>query len=197
MSKEHMQKKETEAKSIFTFITTSKEKITLAHRHLDPLGISFTTQSLDLTEIQSDNAEEIAILKAEEAYKRMHASVVVTDHNWQIPALGGFPGPYMKFINRWLSTKDIQNLMNPYQDRTIIKTEVLCYHDNHGIKVFKCAMKGLVLDEPRGEGLPVMRVVSLLPDGKTVAECISAGVDISPNYTIWEDFIRWYQNNRT
>jgi len=193
MSKERMQKEESEPKSNFTFITTNKEKIESARRHLNKVGLSFATQSLDLTEVQSDDAENIAVLKAEEAYQRTHVPIIISDHNWQIPALGGFPGPYMKFINQWLSTQDIQNLIKPYQDRTIVKTEILCYRDQKGLQVFKCDMRGVILDEARGEGLPVMRVVSLMPDGKTVAECISEGIDMSPDYTIWEDFAAWYK----
>jgi len=57
-------------------------------------------------------------------------------------------------------------------------------------------MKGTILEQARGEGLPVMRVVSLRPDGKTVAECISENIDMSPNYTIWEDFAAWHKTNR-
>lgn len=197
MSKEGMLKEELEKRSIFSFITTNQEKIDAAHRHLDPLRVFFTTQELDLEEIQSDDTEEIAVLKAEDAYLKTQIPVMISDHNWRIPALGGFPGPYMKYINQWLSTQDVQNLMKPHENREIIKTEILCYRDQQGLYVIKRDMKGLILNEPRGEGLSVMRIVSLLPSQKTVAECVAEGIDMTSDYRIWEDFVEWYQKNRT
>lgn len=193
MSIETLKDMESEKDHNFIFVTTNREKLQTAQRHLEPLGITFKSQSLDLTEIQSDNVEEIAKLKAEEAYKLVHSPLIITDHSWSIPALRGFPGPFMKFINQWLTTEDIQNLVKPYEDKTVIKTEVLCYRDNSGTMVFKNDMSGRILDEPRGDGLPFMRLVSLLPNGTSVAECIEQDIDMSNEYSIWENFANWYK----
>lgn len=183
-------------KPVFSFITTNEEKLESAHRHLDPLHVLFTSQALHLTEIQSDDIHEIARLKAQEAFQTVHASLVVSDHTWNIPALNGFPGPYMKYINQWFLTEDMMQLMRSHQDKTIIKTEILGYQDEFGYKSFEWSAQGTFLDAPRGDGLPVMRIVSLLPSGMSVAQCITQRVDQSKDYTIWETFIAWYLENR-
>lgn len=197
MAKEILNMKEIPTNPAFTFITTNQEKLAAANLHLEPFGITFDNQSMDLIEPQADSVEVIAQAKAEQAYETIKAPVVVTDHNWSIPALNGFPGPYMKFINQWFSTEDMQNLMRPHTDKTIIKSEVLCYKDSLGTVTIKCDMSGSFVDTPRGEGLSTMRIVSLLPSGKTVAECIADGTPISEQYSLWEDFAEWYSTNRT
>jgi XTP/dITP diphosphohydrolase len=187
---------EIESNSMFTFITTNSEKINTAHRHLDPLGINFSTEEIVIPELQSDSIEEVVTNKAREAYNLLKKPLVVTDHGWNIPTLNGFPGPFMKFMNKWLSAEDFLDLMGRHEDKTVIKTEVLCYIDESKEKIFKCSMTGNFLSEKRGEGLPGMQVISLLPSGKSVAECITEGIDMSDKYRLWEDFIEWYRENK-
>jgi non-canonical purine NTP pyrophosphatase (RdgB/HAM1 family) len=180
---------------MFKFATTNKEKITTARRHLDPLGIQFQEHPLELTELQSDSLIEIALHKAKQAYQQLKEPVVVSDHGWEIPALQGFPGPYMKYVNGWLSSEDFLALMTRHNDKRIIKKEVICYIDHKGATSFTITLTGKFLDAPRGEGLPSMRVVTFLPNGMSAAQCLEQGIDLSDKYTLWEDFARWYHKN--
>ena len=187
---------EREGNFMFKFITTNQEKIVTARRHLTPLGISFQETSLDLTEIQTTSVVDIVKAKAREAYEKIREPLVVSDHSWNIPALNGFPGPYMKYINEWLSTEDFLALTKRHDDHRIIKTEAVCFTDGTSTQVFTSDLEGVILETPRGNGLPTMRVVSMRNDGKTVAECIEEEIDITDEYRIWEEFAEWYKQNK-
>lgn len=55
------------------------------------------SKALDLPEIQSFSLEEIVRAKAERAHQAFGVPVLVEDVSLQIDALGGFPGPFVKF----------------------------------------------------------------------------------------------------
>ncbi len=58
------------------------------------------TQAIDTPEIQSFSLEEIVKVKAEFAQKACGGPVVVEDVALHIAALGGFPGPFVKFWHK-------------------------------------------------------------------------------------------------
>ncbi|MCX6782787.1 MAG: hypothetical protein NTZ20_02170 [Candidatus Levybacteria bacterium] len=177
------------------YITSNKEKIITARRNLEPLGITFQEFDLELAELQSESFVEIATYKAKQAYEKLHIPLFISDHGWSIPALNGFPGAYMKYMNKWLSSQDFLNLMQSHDDKTIIKSEVICYIDGTHIKHFIAEIKGSFINEIRGEGLPAMRVASLLPSGKTVAECTQEGINSYVENTNWKEFATWLKEN--
>lgn len=80
----------------------------------------------------------------------------MSDHGWSIPALSGFPGPYMKYMNQWMTSRDFLNLMRPHSNKTITKQEVICYIDAEQSKCFSAETKGTFVDQIRGEGLQAM-----------------------------------------
>jgi len=177
------------------YITSNQDKINVAIRNLNPLGVSFEAKSIELIEIQSSSLEDIAKDKAKQAFKAIKKPLFVSDHGWEIPALNGFPGPYMKYMNDWLTSQDFLNLMNGHSDKTIIKREVICFVDASHSKCFTSKIEGRFINGIRGEGLPAMRVVSFLPSGKSVAECTEDGVDSYENNPIWKNFANWIKSN--
>ncbi|PWU23253.1 hypothetical protein C5B42_03755 [Candidatus Cerribacteria bacterium 'Amazon FNV 2010 28 9'] len=180
---------------LFTFITSNTEKIATAHMYLDPLGVQFEAQGLDLVEPQSHSIEEISRYKAQHAFDVLGKPVVVTDHGWFITALHGFPGAFMKYMNEWFTPQDFLNLISSYQDRTITKREVICYTDGKETKCFTQDFKGVVLDEPKGGGTSAMQIVSLSQSGKSVGECIDAGIDPTDGqHTLWRDLSEWLRH---
>ncbi len=177
------------------YITSNKEKIITARRNLESFGISFQEHDLELTEIQSESFVDIATYKAKQAFKALHTPLFVSDHGWSIPALNGFPGAYMKYMNKWLSSQDFLNLMQAHEDKTIIKHEVICYIDEKQVKHFVANIHGTFINAIRGEGLPAMRVVSLLPSGKSVAECTQEGINSYADNPNWKKFATWLKEN--
>lgn len=181
----------------FTFVTSNKEKIASAKRHLDSLGVDFTTRNLDMKEIQSDSTEEVALEKAKLAFEEIRTPVVISDHGWKIPSLNGFPGVFMKYAKKWFSIQDFVKMMNGKADRSIIKQEVICFYDGIESKIFSCEMVGKFIDLETVDlnGITdLMQIVSLRNSGKTVWDCNLENIDQSDRYDLWEKFSEWYQN---
>ncbi len=182
------------------FITGNKHKIETAKHELDKFNIHFQTKEFEITEIQSDSIEKIAEHKAQEAFKILKKPLIVKDDGWFIPALNGFPGAYMKYINDWFKSQDFLNLMHDKIDRTIILHEVLCYIDNDHLQTFSTNIKGSFLDHIEGEGIASNQVATLRKDKKSIALARNEGLLLYDNDVTeraWPTFAKWYQDNIT
>lgn len=174
------------------YITSNKAKIRVAEKFLSPLGIKLEGKHLDLAEMQSENIEQIAIEKAKQAFSVVNEPLFVNDAGWYITALGGFPGPFMKYINQWLSSEDLLAMMSGHTNKEVIFREIVCYIDKDHIKTFVGETKGLILERDTVPTEPPSRsLISLSPTGKSIAECWQAGVASTDNGKIWEDFAEW------
>lgn len=121
-----------------TFISGNPRKIENLHLFLKPYDATFESASLpDLLEIQSHDMFEVAKHKGVGAYDRLQKPVIINDGGWSIPALKGFPGPYMKDVNQWLSPEDIWNMMKDKEDKSIFLTDIYVGVDREGeVSVF-------------------------------------------------------------
>ena len=72
---------------------------------------------------------KITEAKVKLAYEKVDLPVVVNDSSWEIPALGGFPGCYMKDVANWFTAEDFLALMKDKNDRRIILHDVVAYFD--------------------------------------------------------------------
>lgn len=179
---------------MLTYITANNDKIFFAKKGLEPLGITFKTKKLELLEIQSSSIEEIALHKAEQSFAILGTPVFVTDEGWSIPALNGFPGAYMKYMNEWLSPQDYLHLMENHSNKTIIKSVALYYVDSKNMRCFTATYEGKFIDSIQGNGFSAMRVVSMTNDRKSVAECIEEGINPFEDSGFWKEFGMWYKN---
>lgn len=162
------------------FATTNKEKILIAETVCGGAGIEVKPVALEIDEIQGEDPELIVRDKAKRAYEQLGMPVVVSDDTWDIKALKGFPGAYMKSINYWFEPEDFLRLMNGIEDRRITLHQYLAYTDGSVAKVFKNDIDGQVIKEARGksEKSPNMTVTALDSDnGKTIAEVFAKGSD--------------------
>lgn len=66
---------------------------------------------------------------AEQAFKILGEPLIVNDAEWNIPALNGFPGPYVRYINEWLSPDDFIVLMSRHEDKKVFYKEVITHID--------------------------------------------------------------------
>lgn len=179
---------------MLTYITANNDKIFFAKKGLLPQGITFETKALELIEIQSSSIEEITHHKAKQAFAILGTPVFVTDEGWSIPALNGFPGAYMKYMNEWLSPHDYLHLMESHSNKTIIKSVALCYADSKNTRCFTATYEGEFINSIQGNGFSAMRVVSMTSDGKSVAECIEQGINPFNDSSFWKEFGMWYKN---
>lgn len=183
------------------FATTNREKLLIAQTVCGQAGIKVNRIELEIDEIQAEDAESIVRDKCNQAYKLFKKPIVVSDDSWDIPALNGFPGPYMKSLNHWFKPEDFLRLMNGIKDRTIILHQYLAFMDDHTIKVFKNDIKGQIIEESRGYNKKSanMSVIVLDSDnGQTIAQVFEKGeaavVDRYKNRPdVWHHFIDWYK----
>jgi len=108
------------------YLTTNKLKFEIAKRFFS------TTNEYELVqlthhvpEIQDTSCEEIARQSAIHAAQQIGEPCVVMDAGFFIPALNGFPGPFVKYVNEWISEERLLRMLDASDDRTAYFTDAL------------------------------------------------------------------------
>ena len=109
------------------FVTGNNLKFEVAQKSLKPYGIKLVQRRIDTPEIQSTDVGEVASYSAKWACERLELPVVVTDAGYYIKALNGFPGPFIKYINKWFNASDILKLMEGKGNREVEVKDGLAY----------------------------------------------------------------------
>lgn len=183
------------------FASGNPEKRAIAQHACDESDIKLECISLEIDEIQGEDAELIVRDKAKRAFEITGKPIVVSDDSWSIPALRGFPGPYMKSMNHWFTPEDFLKLMHGVSNRQVFLHQFLAYYDGSTFEVFTRDIPGVVTQTARGEGgkAPWMKVVELdIDKGKTLAEIFEQPeAALSKRYQerhdAWHDLIAWYK----
>lgn len=174
------------------FVTSNKRKIREAQDACCAFSIEIEPVTFEIHEIQSDTPMDISLAKAEAAFVLLHKPLVVTDTYWSIPALNGFPGAYMKYIQSWFTPEHFIRLMQSETDRSVSFTETITYTDGDVIKTFSHDYWGKIVDVPRGSGNCVEQVAEF--DGLTLGEHRERNeTSHKPEDYIWWDFAKWYE----
>ena len=178
------------------FATTNSRKIQEANQTLAPFDIEVKPVQVDINEIQHRDSAEIAKAKARAAYAVTNKPVVVSDTSWEIPALGGFPGGYMKDVSAWWLAKDWLAIMASHEDKTIFCHEHVAYFDGDELQHFVSTYTGKFITEARGridEGESIEQVV-ILYGGMTMAEQTAEGGIASAGESLehWKSFGEWF-----
>ena len=141
------------------FATGNKKKIAEASDILNEFRIRFEAKNAEVDEIQHHDPLEITRRKALDMYNKLtpefgdKLKIVVHDTSWDIPALNGFPGGYMKDVLTWFSVDDFLNLMDGKKDRSAIEKDNIVYYDGEIMKVFSHNIPCVILTKPRGKCL--------------------------------------------
>lgn len=108
-----------------------------------------TQQALDLTEPQADTATEVAKAKALQAFEALGQPVLVDDSSFHISVLGGFPGPYIKYMLSTIGLEGIISFMKDKKDRSAYFLSSLVFVDAEGeMHVFEDEpYHGVITDE--------------------------------------------------
>ena len=183
-----------------TFATGNPRKIEEAAAVLKNYDIAVESLQLDIDEIQHHDPLKITEAKARTAYEKVGKPVVVNDSNWEVPALGGFPGGYMKDVANWFTAEDFLALMKDKNDRRIMLHDVVAYFDGEQLKLFISDQTGVFINEPRGEGTSMNQVVSMEDSGGlTIAEEFALrhdGAEINPcHFQHWQKFGEWFTDS--
>jgi len=116
------------------FATSNNGKIASLKGHIAAHGldISIVQQPLDLIEPQANTAAEVAAVKARQAYEILKKPVLVDDSSFHIVSLGGFPGPYIKYMLETVKIEGILELMEGKIDRRAYFASSLVFVDDAG-----------------------------------------------------------------
>ena len=132
-----------------TFITSNPAKVRLLNHYLD---FPIIHKSVDLTEIQSLDLVAIVEHKAREAYQHVRSPVLIEDASLRFLALGGLPGPLIKWFLTELGTDGLCHLLDNYPDRSALTEVQFCLYDGQSFQTFANAQKGAIASAPRGNG---------------------------------------------
>ncbi len=179
------------------FATGNAEKFEIARAVCEPLGVHLVQKALEIDEIQGEDSEVIVHDKARKAFALVKEPVIVSDDSWIMPGLGGFPGPYMKSMNTWLTPEDFLNLTRMLSDRRAILLQLLVYSDGTQQQLFRNEHVGMLLTESRGSyGAPAHKVITMPGDnGLSIAEAYDRGtIHADRDVAIgWQQFVSWYK----
>jgi non-canonical purine NTP pyrophosphatase (RdgB/HAM1 family) len=179
-----------------SYVTGNQTKFENAQKFFTEYGIEVEQLALKIDEIQSGDSLEIAIDKAKKAFEVEKKPLFVNDATWIIPALKGFPGPFMKYINQWFEPVDFIHLMQGKDDRRIILRDSIVFINENGHEVFTHNHVGVILEQVAlfEYKNPTDVVISLSNSKKSIAEEKAGGSFFIENEDkVWKDFVLWLQ----
>lgn len=182
--------------NMILFATSNARKIAEANETLQDYDMRVESVKVETNEIQHFDPAEIAKEKARAAYAAVGRPVVVSDTSWSVPALGGFPGGYMKDVSTWWQAEDWLSIMARHNDKRIICMEHVAYYDGDILQHFVEEYEGYFIAEARGridEAEAFERTVVMYGD-KTMAEQLAEGDHASAGeaHGHWQQFAKWY-----
>ena len=143
----------TKSKTIY-FITSNQRKFASLQRLLQPLDIDLQQLDHDFDEGRGLDIQTIAKSKLSQAKKTFpNKRLIVDDRGFFIPALKGFPGPFVKLLLDSFSYPGIIKLMQGETDRRAIFSFTVGYFDGKEDHIFVADEEGFIIDEPRGDNL--------------------------------------------
>ncbi|CDO53922.1 hypothetical protein DV451_003801 [Geotrichum candidum] len=137
-------------KPIITFVTGNANKLRETSAILGPVA-NLTNKSLDLPELQG-SVEEVTIAKAKAAADLIQGPVLVEDTALSFNALGGLPGPYIKWFMQTIGNQGLYDMLYKFEDKTgkAICTFGFCAGPGEEVLLFQGINHGTIV-EPRGE----------------------------------------------
>lgn len=79
--------------------------------------------------------------------------IIVDDRGFFIPALRGFPGPFVKLLLNSFSYQGLIKLMRDEEDRRAIFSLAIGYYDGKKDAIMKADEVGFITLEPKGDNL--------------------------------------------
>jgi len=103
-----------------TFVTGNKHKLEEVVAILAagaPLPVDFASSPVDLPELQGD-PREIAVAKCRAAADALGGPAVVEDTSLCFTALGGLPGPYVKWFLKAVGPGGLERMLAGFEDKS-------------------------------------------------------------------------------
>lgn len=155
------------------FVTGNSNKLKEVQSILGDHIPNIQSAKIDLPEIQGD-PEEITKHKAKYASKLLNSSVLIEDTSLCYNALGGLPGPYVKWFYDKIGNQGLYNLLSAYSDKSCKAVCLfgLCDVNKEPI-IFRGECDGII-SKPKGDNKfgwdPIFVPTSNNHNNKTFAE---------------------------
>ncbi|HVS01424.1 MAG TPA: non-canonical purine NTP pyrophosphatase [Thermoanaerobaculia bacterium] len=133
----------------FTLVTGNPDKRREAEA---ALGHAVAVAAMDLPEIQSLDLLQVLDAKGEEAWKRLQRPLVVEETGLELAALGGFPGPLVKWMLATIGAEGIAGLALALGETRAVARCALLYRDRDRQVVGQGETRGVLVLPPRGDG---------------------------------------------
>lgn len=148
------------------FVTGNDNK---AREAATVLGVEVKRVKLELDEIQSTDLRSVVEHKVRAAYAKLKHPLIAEDVSFEIKALGGFPGTFVRWFFEGMTYDKLCRLLN--KERRVNYHVAYGYFDGKQFIYVNSTMKGSIAKQPKGThgfGFDVI----LIPDGckKTLAE---------------------------
>lgn len=128
------------------FITGNKGKL----KEVQAIISNVEQVDLDLLEIQEIDSQKIITAKLKEAVKNHQGKFFIEDTSLHLECLNGFPGPLVKWLADRISIKGIFELVNKYDNKTVVARSSIGYYDGISLYFFSGEIKGMIV-APKGE----------------------------------------------
>ena len=121
--------------------------------------------NVDLPEIQEVNTEAIAKEKALLGAQLAGGPCVVEDTALKFTALGGMPGPYIKWFQERLGSEGLYNILTAYEDKSAqaVCTLAFCPYPHADPVLFTGVTHGTIVEPVPGQGFGWDSI--FVPDG--------------------------------
>ncbi|HEY4483260.1 MAG TPA: non-canonical purine NTP pyrophosphatase [Candidatus Paceibacterota bacterium] len=160
-----------------TFITGNQKKADYLAKYL---GHPVKHLKLDLDEIQSLDLKEIVEHKVRQAYEKVKGPVIVEDVSLEFEALGGLPGPFIRFFVDNVAYETMCEMINGKSRRATAKA-TMGYYDGQTLKIFEGALGGEIAMKPSGDnGYDWDKI--FIPDGYKVTRANLSEEDYQSTY---------------
>lgn len=156
------------------FATSNASKVKIARERLERYGINVIQRSVETSEIQSLDVEEVGMEKARQLLGKLQEPFFIDDSGLTIYALNGFPGALIKPTLDAIGDSGILKLMEGKKDRKVNAESVLVYANpkTNELKSFIGTFEGTLSESLSGEnirGLGIERIFIPLNSTKTIA----------------------------
>lgn len=135
---------------MITLVTGNPNKLKEIRVILGDMEI--TSRAIDVPELQSTSLEEIVRAKVRAAFDAVGSPVIVEDVSFEVDALGGMPGPFVKW---WAKAAGYEPALTVCEKAGNWKARAVCgsaYCDGDRVEYAEAAVEGRLTHKSDGEG---------------------------------------------
>ena len=173
------------------FVSSNNHKYQEAKKILDSFGISLGFLKSDLKEIQSNSLNDIALVKAKDAFSKFKKPIIVEDDGLFIDSLNSFPGPYSSYVFKTIGNEGILDILKSKRKAKFVS--IITYCDKTKLQSFNGKLDGSISKLQKGKGWGYDPIFIPNNSEKTFAELDNKN-ELSHRYKALRKFSKWYLN---